>query len=84
MKFKLRKSLYDLLINIPDAKQYINDSVECDEFVEFKINKLDFREVQLLINDDIVINGLDNQEIVNDLGIKLYKLYDELNYQKNN
>lgn len=84
MSFKLRKALYDLLINISGVKDYINYLVEYENFIEFEINKADFREVQLLINDEIVFNGMDNQEKVNNLGIKLYKLYDELLYQKNN
>lgn len=84
MSFKLRKALYDLLINISGVKDYINYLVEYENFIEFEINKVDFREVQLLINDEIVFNGMDNQEKVNNLGIKLYKLYDELLYQKNN
>lgn len=84
MNFKLRKILYNLLISVPEVKDYIKDSVETDDFIEFYIDKFDFREVQLLINDEIVLNGLDNQDTVNKLGIDLYKLYDELSYQKNN
>ena len=42
----------------------------------------DIKELQFLINDEIVYRGLDKQETVNDLGKKLYTLYDEILYQK--
>lgn len=42
----------------------------------------DLQELQLLINDEIVYRGLDNQDTVNDLGKRLYALYDEIIYQK--
>lgn len=84
MKFKLNKSLFDLLINIPEVNQYIIKRVKVDDYIEFSIDAKDFREVQLLINDEIVLNGMDNQDTVNDLGLRLYKLYDDILYQKNN
>ncbi len=84
MKFKLNKSLFDLLINIPEVNQYIIKRVKIDDYIEFSIDAKDFREVQLLINDEIVLNGMDNQDTVNDLGLRLYKLYDDILYQKNN
>lgn len=83
MKFKLKKSLFDLLINVPAVKQYIVNKVE-DDCINFDIDTKDIREVQLLINDEIVLNGMDNQDTVNNLGLKLYKLYDEIAYQKDN
>lgn len=84
MKFKLNKSLFDLLINVPEVNQYIIKKVKIDDYIEFSIDTKDFREVQLLINDEIVLHGMDNQDTVNDLGLKLYKLYDDILYQKNN
>lgn len=84
MKFKLNKSLFDLLINIPEVNQYIIKRVKIDDYIEFSIDAKDFREVQLLINDEIVLHGIDNQDTVNDLGLRLYKLYDDILYQKNN
>lgn len=84
MKFKLRENLYNLLINIPEVKEYINSLSKSNNFIELDIDKADFREVQLLINDEIVLHGMDNQDTVNSLGIELYKLYDEILYQKNN
>ncbi|MGL4730339.1 MAG: hypothetical protein ACRCW0_01990 [Clostridium sp.] len=83
MKFKLHKSLFDLLINVQEVNQYVIKRVEIDDYIEFSIDIKNFREVQLLINDKIVLHGMNNQDTVNDLGLKLYKLYDEILYQKN-
>lgn len=44
----------------------------------------DIQELQLLINDEIVYRGLENQDTVNDFGKRLYALYDEVLYQKHN
>lgn len=84
MKFKLERDSYQLLITVPEVKQYIDEVTKIDQVIKFKIKKEDIREVQLLINDEIVLHGMDNQDIVNELGLKLYKLYDEILYQKNN
>lgn len=84
MKFKLKKSLFDLLIEVPEVDEYILNKFEIDDSIEFNIETKDIREVQLLINDEIVLNGMDNQDTVNKLGLKLYKLYDEILYQKDN
>lgn len=84
MNFKLNKSLFDILNNIPDVIDYLKDINEDNGSVTFIINQNDVKEVQLLINDEIVLHGMDKQELVNDLGIKLYKLYDEILYQKKN
>lgn len=84
MNFKLNKSLFDILNNIPDVIDYLKDINEDNGSVTFIINQNDVEEVQLLINDEIVLHGMDKQELVNDLGIKLYKLYDEILYQKKN
>ena len=84
MKFKLKKSLFDLLNNVPEVDEYILNKLEIDDSIEFNIEAKDIREVQLLINDEIVLNGMDNQDTVNELGLKLYKLYDEILYQKDN
>ena len=46
------------------------NKVEVDENV--------FLEFQYIINDEIVLEGMDNQDTVNDYGIRLYKAYDEM------
>lgn len=84
MNFKLKRSLFEILINIQDVNDYILDIHEINDDVSFKIKKENVQEVQLLVNDEIVFKGIDKQETINDLGIKLYKLYDEILYQKKN
>lgn len=84
MKFKLKKDLFDLLINVPEVEQYIINKIEDSDCINFNIDTKNIREVQLLINDEIVLKGMDNQDTVNGLGVTLYKLYDEISYQKDN
>lgn len=81
MEFELENDLYELLVNqVLDASQYIFTISKVDK-VRFSIKMKDIREVMLLINDEIVFRGLDNQDTVNEFGIQLYRLYDELFYQ---
>lgn len=42
----------------------------------------DIQEMLLLVNDEIVYRGLENQDEVNEFGKNLYNLYDEIIYQK--
>ncbi|MCQ2017278.1 hypothetical protein [Clostridium butyricum] len=84
MKFILTKGLFNVLKNTPEVIEYLEQIEEYDDRVSFKVKKEDIQEVQLLINDEIVLHGMNNQEIVNDLGLKLYKLYDEILYQRKN
>lgn len=85
MNFKLSKSLFEILkSNVQDAVDYLEDINEKGDVIMFKIKNDNVQEVQLLINDEIVLHGMDKQETINDLGLKLYKLYDEILYQKKN
>ena len=82
--FKLLKNEYEILVkNALEIKQYFLSVKEEKEYVQIEISKNDVQEVQLLINDEIVLNGMNEQEEVNDLGRNLYKIYDEFLYQKN-
>lgn len=72
-----------LLKEVEDIEPLIVSQREVDRnTVELDISDID--EIQLLINDEIVYRGLDNQETANDLGKRLYALYDEILYQKHN
>lgn len=85
MKFNLNKGVFQILKeNVPDALEYLQDLNEDNGKVTFEIKDENIQEVQLLINDEIVLRGMDKQQTVNDLGLKLYKLYDDILYQKNN
>ena len=82
MVVKLNKEMSDLLLTVEDIKSLIISRADKEGIVELEVSDID--EVQLLINDEIVYRGLDNQKTVNDLGKKLYELYDEILYQKHN
>lgn len=84
MVIKLNKEMSDLLLKeVEDIEPLIVSRREVGEnTVELNVSDID--EIQLLINDEIVYRGLDKQETVNDLGKKLYALYDEILYQKHN
>lgn len=84
MVIKLNKEMSELLLKeVEDIEPLIVSQKEVDRnTVELDISDID--EIQLLINDEIVYRGLDNQETANDLGKRLYALYDEILYQKHN
>lgn len=84
MVIKLNKEMSELLLKeVKDIEALIvSRREESGDAVELEVSDID--EVQLLINDEIVCRGLDNQETVNDLGKKLYVLYDEILYEKHN
>lgn len=85
LKLKLNKSLFSLMENnISEAISKLENVTEDDKIISFEITKDNLVELQLDLNDEIVLHGMDNQDTVNDLGLKLYKLYDEILYQKNN
>lgn len=84
MAIKLKKEMSEILLNeVEGIEPLVVDWREKSEgIVELDLSDID--EVQFLINDEIVYRGLDNQETVNDMGKKLYALYDEILYQKHN
>ncbi len=81
---KLNKEMSELLLKeVEDIEPLIVSQRDVDRnTVELDVSDID--EMQLLINDEIVYRGLNNQEAVNDLGKRLYALYDEILYQKHN
>lgn len=84
MVIKLNKEMSELLLKeVEDVEPLIVSQREVDKnTVELDLSDID--EIQLLINDEIVYRGLDRQDAVNDLGKRLYELYDEVLYQKHN
>lgn len=69
---------------VPLAVDRIKKSYKEGNEVRFFLDDDDVIDFQLDINDEIVDVGMDNQDTVNDIGIELYKIYDELLYQKRN
>lgn len=82
MLIKLKNDMFQLLLKeVEGARTLITTKrTISSDMVELEIS--DIKELQLLINDEIVYRGLENQERVNDLGKRLYDLYDEILYQR--
>lgn len=84
MIINLDRKLANLLLNeVEDVLPLIVSQKEINNnLIEIEVS--DIEEMQLLINDEIVLRGLDNQDTVNALGQRLYGLYDEVYYQRHN
>ena len=84
MIINLDRKLANLLLNeVEDVLPLIVSQKEINNnLIEIEVS--DIEEMQLLINDEIVLRGLDNQDTVNALGQMLYELYDEVYYQRHN
>lgn len=82
MIIKLNNEMSKLLLEeVEDAQSLILSQREIDsDSKELEVS--DIKELQLLVNDEIVYRGLDYQETVNDFGKRLYKLYDEILHQR--
>lgn len=82
MILKLNNEMSRLLLEEVEDVQPLIISQKAINSDMKEIEVSDIKELQLLINDEIVYRGLDNQETVNDFGKKLYDLYDAILYQK--
>lgn len=82
MIIKLNNDMTKFLTEeVEDAQSLIKSQrVTGSDMIDLEVS--DIKELLLLINDEVVYRGLDKQETVNDLGKKLYALYDEILYQK--
>ena len=79
------KSQYDFLCKyVEEIKEYEKNVVYLNNKVKLEMTSDDFFEFQCDFNSSIVYYGMDNQDTVNEIGIELYKIYDELLYQKRN
>ena len=82
MIIKLNNEMSKLLLEeVEDAQSLVLNQREIDSDAK-ELVVSDIKELQLLVNDEIVYRGLDNQETVNNLGKKLYRLYDEILHQR--
>lgn len=84
MSIKLNNEMYLLLIEKVEGAASLITKRENVNSDMWKLEVTDIKELQFLINDEIVYRGLQNQDTVNDLGKELYALYDEILYQKRN
>ena len=82
MIIKLNNEMSKLLLEeVEDAQSLILSQRKIDSDAK-ELEVSDIKELQLLVNDEIVYRGLDHQETVNNLGKKLYRLYDEILHQR--
>ena len=82
MIIKLNNEMSKLLLEeVEDAQSLISNQRKLDSDVK-ELEVSDIEELQRLVNDEIVYRGLDQQETVNNLGKKLYRLYDEILHQR--
>ena len=73
MIIKLNNEMSKLLLEeVEDAQSLISNQRKLDSDVK-ELEVSDIEELQLLVNDEIVYRGLDQQETVNNLGKKLYR-----------
>jgi uncharacterized protein YrzB (UPF0473 family) len=77
VNYKLSVEAYRILkkIDFSEIKEYL---VLHDEECSFSIEESKLRIMKAIINEEIVGEGMDNQNTVNSYGIKLYELYDEI------
>lgn len=80
MVFELKQSDYSFL------KKYSPESIELTNVISsslmIRFDVADVSEFQSRINDSVLEFGLDDEDTVNDIGKRLYNIYDELLYQK--
>lgn len=82
MLIKLSNEMSKLLLEeVEDAQSLVLNQRKVDSDTK-ELEVSDVEELQLLINDEIVYRGLDHQETINNLGKKLYRLYDEIFHQR--
>nr|DAV98859.1 MAG TPA: hypothetical protein [Caudoviricetes sp.] len=79
----LNKSDFDFLkLKSPESIEMISSiKEETDEKVTFEVLDDDYSEFELRINDSILDVGMDDEDTVNEIGKRLYNIYDELLYQ---
>lgn len=78
---KLKKEDYDFLAEyVPEIEEYAENKTTDSHFVHFELSDENFQNIQSDINFSIVAHGMDQQDTVNEIGKKLYKIYDLLPY----
>nr|DAV24747.1 MAG TPA: hypothetical protein [Caudoviricetes sp.] len=80
-KLRLSKSDFDFLsANMELSAECVESPASKDGFVEFQV--ADYTNFQITMNFDIINAGMDNQNTVNEIGKRMYKIYDEILTQK--
>lgn len=83
IKIELNKDLFSIFEKyVPEGIKRIENIEDKKETVSFEVSNSNMKELRLDITDVIVEDGMDNQEVVNEIGKNLYWLYDEIRYQE--
>ncbi len=79
----LNKSDFDFLKSkSPESIEMVSSiKEETDEKVTFEVLDDDYSEFESRINDSVLYIGMDDEDTVNEIGKRLYNIYDELLYQ---
>ena len=83
IKIELNKDLFSIFEKyVQEGIKRIENIEDKKETVSFEVSNSNMKELRLDITDVIVEDGMDNQEVVNEIGKNLYWLYDEIRYQE--
>lgn len=79
----LNKSDFDFLKSkSPESIEMISSiKEETNKKVVFEVLDDDYSEFESRINDSVLDVGMDDEDTVNEVGKRLYNIYDELLYQ---
>ena len=76
MEFQLFDKYFDCAKDyIRNIRKLLNNTVYFDVFCD------DIDKFRFDMNSDIINNGLDHQQSITDLGVRLYKLFDVISTQ---
>lgn len=79
MKFSLSKENFSILKkNFDCGFDHVKNITEKDGWVLFEVENVD--DFQEDMTSDIINKGMDNQDVVNELGKKMYFIHDTLMY----
>ena len=78
MKFSLSQKDFNILKKFDCAFDHVKNTLKRGERVLFEVD--DIEDFQLDMNSDIIHIGMNNQEVVNKLGVEMYRIHDMLMY----
>lgn len=82
-KFKLEQEQIDLLYDLYPDNEIIKKMKKAQTGVEFNMCDEDISDLFEFIDDAIIFKGMVNQDYLNDTGVKLQQVYDNLYSQLN-
>lgn len=83
MRIELSATDYEFFTsNFDCAIDSIRDVKKSHNSVSFVVNNSDLTTFEVDMTSDIIHNGMDNQNTVNDTGKRMYEIYDNIIDQK--